>query len=171
MEALKIILLCVVAAIVYGICHDQVTARVCVEYFTIGHPPIFHTDSPTLLAFGWGIIATWWMGLILSIPAVMTSRLGSWPKFDAADLLRPITCLLLVMACASLLAGIAGYLIAKTGGVRLIGPIALQSRGKTRRLPDGFVGPCDGLRSWFLRWAGALRWVLFRRRRLTQSLQ
>ena len=62
MESLKIILLCVLAAIVYGILHDQVTARVCVEYFTIGHPPIFHTDDPTLLAFGWGVIATWWMG-------------------------------------------------------------------------------------------------------------
>jgi hypothetical protein len=58
-ESLKIILLCIVAAIVYGILHDQVTARVCVEYFTIGHPPIFHTDDPTLLALGWGVIATW----------------------------------------------------------------------------------------------------------------
>jgi hypothetical protein len=28
---------------------------VCVEYFTIGHQPIFHTDDPTLLAFGWGV--------------------------------------------------------------------------------------------------------------------
>ena len=40
-ESLKIVVLCIVAAIVYGILHDQVTARVCVEYFTIGHPPIF----------------------------------------------------------------------------------------------------------------------------------
>ena len=50
-ETLKIVVLCIVSAIVYGILHDQVTARVCVEYFTIGHPPIFHTDDPTLLAF------------------------------------------------------------------------------------------------------------------------
>jgi hypothetical protein len=65
------------AAIVYGILHDQVTARDCVEYFTIGHPPIFHTDDPTLFAFGWGVIATWWMGTILAVPAVLASRLGS----------------------------------------------------------------------------------------------
>ena len=101
-ESLKIILLCIVASVVYGILHDQVTARVCVEYFTIGHPPIFQTDDPTLLAFGWGVIATWWMGLILSVPAVLASRLGSWPKFDAAHLVRPIGCLLIVMACSSL---------------------------------------------------------------------
>lgn len=124
MESLKIILLCIVAAIVYGILHDQVTARVCVEYFTIGHPPVFHTDNPTLLAFGWGVIATWWMGLILSIPAVLASRVGAWPKFRAADLIRPIACLLLVMAVSSLLAGIAGYFVARAGGVRLFGTIA-----------------------------------------------
>jgi hypothetical protein len=58
-EALKIILLCVLSAITYGILHDQVTARICVEYFTIGHPPMFATDSPTFLALGWGILATW----------------------------------------------------------------------------------------------------------------
>jgi hypothetical protein len=54
-EHLKIILACVAAAIIYGILHDQITARVCVEYFTIFHPPVFATQSPTLLAFGWGV--------------------------------------------------------------------------------------------------------------------
>ena len=88
MEWLKIILLCILAAVVYGILHDQVTARVCVEYFTIGHPPVFYTDDPTLLAFGWGVIATWWTGAdLLAVPAVLVSRLGSWPKFNAADLI------------------------------------------------------------------------------------
>ena len=56
--------MCIVAAVLYGIIHDQVTARVCVEYFTIGHPPIFGTDNPTLLRIGWGIVATWWVGLL-----------------------------------------------------------------------------------------------------------
>ena len=41
MEILKIAGLCILSAIFYGVLHDQVTARVCVEYFTIGHPPIF----------------------------------------------------------------------------------------------------------------------------------
>jgi hypothetical protein len=35
-QCLKIIMLCLLAAIAYGILHDQVTARVRVEYFTIG---------------------------------------------------------------------------------------------------------------------------------------
>jgi hypothetical protein len=59
MQSIKIILTCVVAAVLYGIVHDQVTARICVEYFLVFHPPIFPTQSPTLLALGWGVIATW----------------------------------------------------------------------------------------------------------------
>lgn len=123
-ESLKIILLCIAASIVYGILHDQVTARVCVEYFTIGHPPIFDTDDPTLLAFGWGIIATWWMGAILSFPAVIACRVGSFPKFDAANLIRPICVLLIVMAVASLAAGVGGYFAAQAGVIRLEGSLA-----------------------------------------------
>jgi len=33
MEALKIAVICVTAAVLYGIIHDQFTARICVEYF------------------------------------------------------------------------------------------------------------------------------------------
>lgn len=43
-EIVKIVLLCIVAAALYGIVHDQFTARICVEYFSIGHPPLFHSD-------------------------------------------------------------------------------------------------------------------------------
>ena len=42
-EAPKITFICVMAAVVYGIVHDQFTPRICLEYFTIFHPPIFHT--------------------------------------------------------------------------------------------------------------------------------
>lgn len=56
-QSLLIVLLCIGSAIGYGIAHDQITARVCVEYFTIGHPRVFDTESPTLLALGWGVIA------------------------------------------------------------------------------------------------------------------
>jgi hypothetical protein len=59
MEFIKIVLLSILAAVSYGICHDQVTARICIEYFTIGHAPVFRTTSPTLLALGWGVIASW----------------------------------------------------------------------------------------------------------------
>jgi hypothetical protein len=114
MESIRILALCVAAAILYGIAHDQITARICVEYFTIFHPPVFHTQSPTLLAFGWGTIATWWVGVLLGVPLSIASRAGSLPKLSAHDLIRPIFLLLIVMAACAVASGVYGYLWAET---------------------------------------------------------
>jgi len=110
MQALKIIGACILAAIGYGIVHDQITARICVEYFSVFHPPILGgTQSPTLLAFGWGVIATWWVGVLLGVPLAVVARAGSWPRLTVSDLLPMIRTLLIVMAVCAILAGIAGY--------------------------------------------------------------
>lgn len=97
MENARIIGFATLAAIAYGILHDQVTAHLCVEYFTIGHPPIFATSSPFLLALGWGVIATWWVGLPLGIGLAIAARAGPAPKLALAQLRRPI--LLLMLGC------------------------------------------------------------------------
>src|SRR5262245_14998797 len=117
MEFVKIVLMSILAAVFYGICHDQITTRVCVEYFTIGHAPMFDTTSPTLLAFGWGVIASWWMGAFLGIPLAMASRGGGPPKLAASDLLKPVAVLLAVMAICAILAGLIGYSAAATGRI------------------------------------------------------
>ena len=111
------------SAMVYGVLHDQVTARVCVEYFTIGHPPIFSTEDPTNLAFGWGIFASWWVGLLLGIPFAFACRLGSFPRISARWIVRPVVSLLLTMGIGSLLAGTIGYWTAEAGGVWLLEPL------------------------------------------------
>ena len=151
-ESLKIVVLCIVAAIVYGILHDQVTARVCVEYFTIGHPPIFHTDDPTLLAFGWGVIATWWMGAILAVPAV----LGVQARIMAEVRRRSFG------PAHRLPAGRHGLFIAPGRGIglhrcqgrwRATGrfPGLPSSSGKARCVLGRSLGTSRGLRSWILR--------------------
>jgi hypothetical protein len=91
-------LLCIFAAVTYGIIHDQVTARICVEYFTVAHPRIIDSESPTLLGIAWGVVATWWVGLGLGIVLALSARVGRWPKRDARDLISPIVILLCVMA-------------------------------------------------------------------------
>jgi len=126
---LKIVLMSVAAAVFHGVAHDQITARVCVEYFTLGHAPIFETQDPTLLGFGWGVIATWWVGLLLGVPLAVAARAGRRPKRSAKSLARPTACLLAVMAVSALLAGVTGWLLARSGTVFLVGPI-------TRKLPS-----------------------------------
>ena len=126
METLKIVLLSIAAAVGYGIVHDQITARICVEYFTIGHPPLFtfETEDPTLLGVGWGVVATWWVGVLLGVPAAAVARIGSWPKRDARWLLEPMAVLMAVAACGAILAGFAGWWLASRKIVFLVGPIA-----------------------------------------------
>jgi hypothetical protein len=126
MQTVAVVLLSMLAAVLYGIVHDQITARICVEYFTIGHPPVFATDSPTLLAFGWGVFATWWVGLLLGVPLSFAARAGSRPKRSAASLLRPIAILMAFTAAFALTAGMLGYLLASSDAISLVGPLAVR---------------------------------------------
>lgn len=106
MAFLKIILVSVVAAILYGEIHDQITAHVCVEYFTIGHPRIIESEDPTMLALAWGVVATWWAGILIGVPVALAARLGPWPKLGVRELVPGIAILLVVMAVCATGAGL-----------------------------------------------------------------
>jgi hypothetical protein len=115
----RIVLLCTAAAIVYGMVMDQITVRVCPEYFTVAHPRIrfIPQDSLTLLALFWGVTATWWVGVLLGVPLALACRAGSLPRLKAGYVVRPLAILLGVMAAATLIAGISGYMLARRGVV------------------------------------------------------
>jgi hypothetical protein len=122
-EPLRIVALCIGAAVAYGLVHDQITARVSIEYFTIGHPRLFATDDPTPHALAWGVIATWWVGVLLGIPLAIAARRGPRPKLAARDLLRPIGVLLLVMALCALAGAAIGHFGAERNWFVLFGEL------------------------------------------------
>jgi len=124
MQWFAIVGLSVLSCVVYGIVHDQVTARICVEYFTIGHPRIVATSDPTLLGIVWGVVATWWVGVLLGVPLATVARVGSRPKRSAASLIRPMMMLLVCCAILATLAGAIGCFAASKGWVRLFGWLA-----------------------------------------------
>lgn len=108
MSALRIVLAVTALAIAYGIAHDQVTVRIAPEYFTILHPKIIESESPTALAFAWGFAATWWMGAGLGALLAACCRAGSRPKRalrDIAPLLGAILALLPLVAIGAALVG------------------------------------------------------------------
>ena len=107
-EGAKIVGLTIVASVAYGIVHDLITVRICLEYFTVSHPDIFHTTNPTLLALGWGVVATWWMGAIFGSLIAAAARCTPAPKLTWRDALRPICLLLTTMAMCAFLAGLVG---------------------------------------------------------------
>lgn len=126
MEGLKIVLFAILAAVIYGILHDQITAHVCVEYFTIGHPPLFATQSPFWLAIGWGIVATWWVGLPLGMGLAGAARAGHAPKLSLADLRRNIGVMMLATGAGALLIGAIGAVLASAKAIRLAEPLATR---------------------------------------------
>lgn len=121
MQWLAIAVLSILACILYGIVHDQITARICVEYFTIGHPRLISTDDPTLLGLFWGVVATWWVGAFLGIGLASAARAGSRPKKTARELLWPVA---ILFACSAVVAGVIGLVAGSMGWVRLVGRIA-----------------------------------------------
>ncbi len=108
MESLRIVLFGLGAAVAYGILHDQVTAHLCVEYFTIAHPPVVPTQSPFLLAIVWGVLATWWVGLPLGLMLAVAARLGRGNRLGLADLRPAVLRLLMAMALCAAAAGAWG---------------------------------------------------------------
>jgi len=123
-QAATIVALCIGAAVGYGIVHDQVTARVCLEYFTVGHGWETDLTSPTLIGLRWGVLATWWVGLLLGLPLAAACQAGPLPPVAPRDLLRPLGRLLLVLAVLAVAAGVAGYISARLGWVWLLPPVA-----------------------------------------------
>ena len=111
-------------AMTYGILHNQITTRLSLEYFTIGHHKIIDSTSPTLLGIGWGIYANWWVGLSLGILLSIVGRAGHWKKRDASSFVKPLCLMSLVSAIGAGVAGFLGYILTGKGILGLSAPLA-----------------------------------------------
>lgn len=116
----------IVAASTYGVMHDQITARICPEYFTQGfhkysiaywYGPIFgrakkvleNTKSPTVIGLVWGPIATWWVGTMMGVPAALAARIGSHNQLNVQDLAKPLAVTLVLTGAGAVIGGARGY--------------------------------------------------------------
>lgn len=108
LAGLKIVVVSVLAAALYGVLHDQVTARVCLEYFTVAHADVVGHD-PTIIGLYWGVVATWWVGLPLGVGMALASRAGSRVPLCARDLLPRLGVFLLALFGLAMVSGVVGY--------------------------------------------------------------
>jgi len=117
LQRFQIIFLCTLGACLYGIVHDQITVRICLGYFVEPvHPPIFGgTHNPTLLALGWGVIATWWVGFFLGFILGLCCTVGRAPKITPRQVIKPLAITLTLLAILAALSGLAGHLAATRG--------------------------------------------------------
>jgi hypothetical protein len=110
MEFLKIVLASIVAAVIYGVLNDLVTAHLCIEFFKL-FPLDIQSSNPIVIAVVYGVLTTWWVGLILGMVVASAARIGNTPKLGVADVMRPIGILMLIVAGVAATFGFATYLM------------------------------------------------------------
>ncbi|NNM86327.1 MAG: hypothetical protein HKL96_11305 [Phycisphaerales bacterium] len=111
---LAIVALCVFCGVGYGIIHDQITAQICPQYFTVDHPAlgwpaIFHSRSPTVLGLAWGIVATAPLAIFFGVMLALAAQAGDWPRVAPRALTLPLAIGLLFMAVCALAGGLLGH--------------------------------------------------------------
>lgn len=115
----KVVLLSIAAAVCYGVIHDQITARLCVEYFTVAHPPLFHTQSPALLGLAWGVTATLGVGVVLGVLLALVSQSEGQPPIPVSELRKSVLRLLAIMAAGAITAGLIGFELSRRAVVEI----------------------------------------------------
>ncbi len=90
----------------YAILQDQVSARLCPEYFTVFHPPIPGLTDPTLLGFAWGFLGAWWGGVAMGYAVGLAATLGPWPQLAPRDLVWPMFVVVVLVGIATGLTGL-----------------------------------------------------------------
>ena len=119
-----IAILSTLLTIAYGVLHDQVTIRICPEYFTVFHPHLIDTDSLIVLAAAWGVVATWWVGLPFGLALGLAATMGARPKRSVGHVVSSVAIALGFTAGAAALAGMLGFIAASTRNVFVVGPLA-----------------------------------------------
>jgi hypothetical protein len=169
MQSVGIVLMSILAAVVFGIIHDQITARVCIEYFTVAHPKVVESEDPTVLGLVWGIVATWWTGLLLGIPLAIAARVGSRPKYSVRTLRQPVLVVLGLMAMFALITGIISYVIGSMGTIILPLPGPMKDRIPAQKWPAFQACAFAHTMSYFVAFIGGgmtIAWVWVSRKRL-----
>ncbi|WP_020473290.1 hypothetical protein [Zavarzinella formosa] len=103
----------------YGILQDQISSRLCPEYFTVLHNPIPGLTDPTLIGIVWGFLAAAGGGVAMGYAAGLAATLGKNPPLATRDLVRPMLLLMAAVAVVTAITGVSAHRHAEMFNVRL----------------------------------------------------
>lgn len=89
----------------YAAVQDQVSTRLCPEYFTHFHNPIPGLTDPTLTGITWGFLGAWWGGALLGYFAGMAATVGKRPPLTVRELIWPMGLTVLAVAGVTAITG------------------------------------------------------------------
>ncbi len=104
---------------VFGVLMDQVSARLCPEYFTVLHSPIPGLTDPTLVGVVWGVLGAAGGGVALGYAAGLAATVGRRPPLSTRELVRPMVVTVGAVAAAVAITGVSVWYNAHGLGVRL----------------------------------------------------
>jgi len=130
---LQTVLISTAAAILYGLIHDQITIRICPEYFTVWHPHVSNSENLTIVALIWGVIATWWMGAFLGMLLGACATVGHRPVPPFKFVARSIVLIMLSSAAAAILAGVICWQVRWDAPSSIMGPQIIELAPEARR--------------------------------------
>jgi len=93
----------------YGMLMDQVSVRLCPEYFTVLHNPIPGLTDPTLLGLAWGFLGAAGGGVAMGYVAGLTATDGRKPPLATRELIRPM---LLLVGGTAVATAVTGAIVA-----------------------------------------------------------
>jgi hypothetical protein len=93
----------------YGMLMDQVSVRLCPEYFTVLHNPIPGLTDPTLLGLAWGFLGAAGGGVAMGYLAGLTATIGRKPPLTTRELIIPM---LLLVGGVTMATAVTGAIVA-----------------------------------------------------------
>jgi hypothetical protein len=108
-----------IAVVIYAVIQDQVSVRLCPEYFTLFHNSIPGLKDPTLLGATWGFLASWWGGVMMGYSAGLCATLGKRPQLAPREIILPLIVLMLGITTVVAISGFSVWRHSEMFGVRI----------------------------------------------------
>lgn len=162
----RIMLLAVTVLCGYAVLQDQVSARLCPEYFTVLHNPVPGVADPTLLGLVWGFLGAAPGGLVLGYALGLAATAGRHPSWGVRRLVRPLLALIGFVGFVTAVTGLAVWRHLDLFGVRFESDVAAAVPAGRQRA--AFVVACYHLAAYAASAAGSVGlcvWVGVRRGR------